>query len=209
MLALLATIMDSMLIFFSNKNVFPCPGCYFVLAGSTWRTRRGRAVVSPFSSTVMAIFLSCTYFTRCQPPPMPLCHSATLPLCQGAPTQRFFTRYLHLRALTTQRQVLAAVASLSADASRASNPPEYEHEQMFYLYKEQPVLASVFSALVGQPCRHMLLIIYSWCNCVQYCSITTICLFIHTYIHRYLDVDGGFQPTDRPTDGQTVSHRIY
>lgn len=134
---------------------------------------------------------------------------ATLPLCQGAPTQCFFTRYLHLRARITQRQVLAAMASLSADASRASNPPEYEHEQMFYLYKEQPVLASVFSALVGQPCRHMLLIIYSWCNCVQYCSITTICLFIHTYIHRYLDVDGGFQPTDRPTDGQTVSHRIY
>lgn len=74
---------------------------------------------------------------------MPTAAHATLPLCQGAPTQRSFTRYLHLRAPIAQRQVLVAVASLSADASRASNPPEYEHEQMFYLYKEQPVLASV------------------------------------------------------------------
>lgn len=123
---------------------------------------------------------------------------ATLPLCQGAPTQCFFTRYLHLGALTTQRQVLAAVASLSADASRASNPPEYEHEQMFYLYKEQPVLASVFSALVGQPCRHMLLIIYSWCNCVQYSSISSY-LSIHTNI-----LERGRRIPTRPTGRPTV-----
>lgn len=144
----------------------------------------------------MAIFLSRSILRDVNHRPR---HSATLPLCQGAPTQCFFTRYLHLRARITQRQVLAAMASLSADASRASNPPEYEHEQTFYLYQEQPVLACVFSALVGQPCRHML-IIYSWCTCVQYCSIP-IQLFVYTYLHKHTwtwTADSN-RPTGRPT----------
>jgi hypothetical protein len=187
MLALLAMIMGLMLIFFSNQNIFfPCPCCCFVLVGSLGG--QGEAELSyllDYYANISLIFYE-----------MPTAAYATLPLCQGAPTQCSFTRYLHLRALITQRQVLVAVASLSADASRASNPPEYEHEQMFYLYKEQPVLASAFAALVGQPCRHMLLIIYSWCNCVVvFCSISTVAIHKHTWIWT---ADSN-RPTGRPT----------
>lgn len=101
MSALLAMIMGSMLIFSSNKNVFPCPGCYFVLVGSTWRTRRGRAVVSLFSATIMAIFLSRTLFYE-----MSTAAHATLPLCHSAKA--------HRRSVSLRGTCIAALSPPSA-----------------------------------------------------------------------------------------------
>lgn len=153
-------ILGSMFIFFSNKTVFPCPGRYFVLVpgtSSTWRTRRSKAVASLLSSMKRAIFLSPVLRDVNRSP----CHNATLPRRTDAV---FLYEVLasprsHHPTPGTRRSGLP----FPADASRASNPPEYEHEQKcFTCTRNSPCSSLLFSLpWLGQPCRHMLLIIYS------------------------------------------------
>ncbi|KAL7921334.1 hypothetical protein ACQKWADRAFT_296188 [Trichoderma austrokoningii] len=109
-----------------------------------------------------------------------------MPLCQGALIDAVFL-YEVLASPRTHRPTPGTRRNglpFPADASRASNPPEYEHERCFTCNGRARFW---FLCLGGQPCRHMLLIVYV--------------LNIAPYRRRI--------PTDRPTDGQTVSHRIH
>lgn len=99
--------------------------------------------------------ISLTSFTRCQPQPMPQYHSAK------ATDVVFLYEVLIISVLSSPNARYSPQwpPFLSADASRASNPPEYEHEQKCFTWN-RPCSLLLSLPWLGQPCRHMLLIIY-------------------------------------------------
>lgn len=170
-------------IFFSKQNVFPvwllqllCLRGLYLAFG---RTRRHKAVVSLFSSTNRAIFLSPRYFTRCRPHALPprrtdamFPYEVPASLRPHRPTPGTYSP----QWLTRQGPQTHLNMNMSRGVSHAT-----------------AVLASVFSALDGQPCVHKLLITCSSCNRLEYCS-----RYIHHFVyiqHTYSNVDGAFQPT--------------